>query len=481
MLVIFLGLVGLWRLTILPGGYFYIQDELRYRYSLALVRELASGNLIEAIKQLFQFNLYARPGMVLVHLPTAIMQAVIFLILGIKTETPNSFFWVKVVHWGISLILLSQIFQLYNRYLKPFLAAFTGLVIYALLINSNFYLRHILPYDFVLLVFFLALNWYLKNYLVIFSERLSWLMGIIGGIIFSVYPPYFLLSIILGTMTSFLPLKKWFVRGLMFASGVAIVITGWEILSRLLGESYWQDLIYTSSRAILGDPNETFVFLYKYLWIVEGAIGKVIVMLFSLFVVLKVIKNKLEPELDLLIGSAFATYGLYAINGPLGGKVYYGRIIHIFFPFIILGAIKALTMIVKGKKIFLALLGLTTFSLISTLIWYPKFIKIRYPRDILFHYCQNNCSQITKFIKENQPLVSQEIISPDNPKLLAVNFLVPYPLEDIKYPIVPPDGAKLLLGASHPLNFTAYQFEWLSSRDRNIINQHHFELKLYSL
>ena len=84
-----IGIAGL-RLALLPRGFYYFQDELRYRYALSFVRELASLRFYDAGRQLFEFYLYGRPGMVFVDAFPAALQAGLLLVTGIKTETPTS-------------------------------------------------------------------------------------------------------------------------------------------------------------------------------------------------------------------------------------------------------------------------------------------------------------------------------------------------------------------------------------------------------
>ena len=69
--------LGILKLLLTNKGHFFLQDELRYRYSLAFLREILEADFVGALKQMYQRHLMLRPGLVIVNLPPAILQVIL--------------------------------------------------------------------------------------------------------------------------------------------------------------------------------------------------------------------------------------------------------------------------------------------------------------------------------------------------------------------------------------------------------------------
>src|SRR3989344_2871283 len=129
LVIIFAALASI-RLLLVPKGHFFLQDELRYRYSFVFVRELIHLDFFEAFGQLFQVYLDARPLLVIFNLPTALLQAGFLMITGIKTETPLSLTIPSIVQVVASIGVSWQLLRLIKRFTGSFTLSLVGVIIH---------------------------------------------------------------------------------------------------------------------------------------------------------------------------------------------------------------------------------------------------------------------------------------------------------------------------------------------------------------
>lgn len=472
-LIMIFAALAMARLLLVPKGHFFMQDELRYRYSFVFIRELVNLNPIEALRQLFHIYLDARPMLVIFNLPTAWLQVAFLVLTGIKTEAPVSLTIPSVVQVAVSLGISWQLFRLIKRFSGSDMLSIIGVITHGLLINTNLYLRHIMPYDTALVIYLWWTNWLLN-----LRNWRSWqtpvLMGLVIVCLYLIYPNYYLFGLALGGLTTFLPRQGWFGRGLKIVITCSSVLIVVEILSRMLGVSWWEVSRSIVRRLTVGSSEETLIFGYKYLWLVEGWIGKLLVIMFSGFLLHFLWKwREYDYKFRLL---TLSMVGVYLFHGFSGwwGRVYYGRSMHMFFWFVILGVM----MLVRRFKI--AAIGITVITLISFVKWYPEYLRLQYPGDILYQYCQLDCSYQVSIMnesyapdsKENQPMVGA--------RYLGVNFGRVFFPDEGEYYYDPREG-ELVFQASHPINFIGYQFESLTINQRKLIRARNYQMRLYKL
>lgn len=471
------------RFILISKGHFWLQDELRYRYAWAFIRDLVSLQPIKALQQLFEFNLYARPGLVIFNLPAAILQVVFLILTGVKTETPLSLTIPSLIQVLASLMISWLVYRLALRYLKSRLLAVTGVIIHGLLVNTNLYLRHIVPYDTALLVYLWFLELVLRHGRKATARALAASGGLVSAFMHTVYPAYYPLTIVLGFLITFLSRKRWWIKGVIFAGSFLSFLLITEASSWWLGNSYLATAKFVAGRVVIGSPQETPIFLYRYLGEIEGTVGKILMILFSLFLVHFIVRFKhYHYEFRLLTIAIVGVYLVHGVSGPLLGKVYYGRSMHVFFWFVVLGTMMVVQQILPRAwlKYTVAFL-LVVITLISFSRWYPKFLALEYPTDVLYNLCQNDCINYVSFVNENYPPDDPGNRVAPTPKWLAVNFgkfFIPVNETQYSYDTL---GGKLVYQQPHPLNFPAYQFEGHSVEERRRLQQHHYQMKLYRL
>lgn len=483
-LVLVLISLTVFRLTLATKGHFHLQDELRYRYSFAFIREVVTLHPVEAMRQMFAFPLFARPLLVLFNLPTASLQVLLLLITGIKTETPVSLSFVSAVQaiatTGVSWVM----YLLARRYLKSRLLSLAATIIFSLLINTNLYIRHIMPYDTALLVYLVWLHFMLTRSNQWNSIKITIGSAVVAGIMHLVYPAYYLFGLILGWLAMFIGLRKeWLLRAIIFTMIVTAVMVLTDLTSRFFGGAYFSEAKFVTSRVVVGSPQETPYFLFNYLWQVEGTIGKLLTAGLILFLGHVIIFHKnYGKEFKLLTAGVVISYLVHGLSGPLAGKVFYGRSVHMFFWFVVLANMVIIDNIfrkVVWKQV--SVLGLTLVALISFIGWYPTFLKLEYPNDVLYRICKQTCKNIVSVYSENFPQGSRENYPVQHPEYVGVNFTREfYPVNAPTYDYTPKQG-ELIFKTSHPINFIGYQYEGYTLEERKLVRQKNYQMKLYKL
>lgn len=470
------------KLALVTKGHFHMQDELRYRYTFAFIREIVNLNFLEAGRQLWQFNLYARPGLVLFNLPPALLQVIFLLLTGIKTETPISLTIPSVIQALASVAIGWLVYRLGKRYLKSEVLAISGLIIYSLLVNANLYIRHIGPYDTLLLIHLFWLDLVLIRYRKWSLGRWVVICGLVAGALYLVYPAYYLFVPVVGTLVSFLPGRGWWKRGVIFVVTFSGVILVTEMAARLMGGSYLADARFAAGRLVVGDPKETLIFLYRYLWQVEGWIGKLLVISLSGFLVQFMLKwRKYDREFRWLTLAMVGSYLAHSLSGFLAGKVFYGRLMHMFMWFAVLGGLMWLKQINLDLKIkYLLVAIIVGSSLVSFVGWYPTFLRLNYPGDVIYQLAKNNQQVTISAVDENYPPESPEHHPRENAEYLAINFGRTF-FPEAKIYEYDTGGGELIFQAAHPINFKAYQFEGLTPQERELIQERDYQMKLYRL
>jgi hypothetical protein len=469
------------RLMLTPNGHFHMQDELRYRYTFAFIREASQLDFLEALKQLFQFPLYARPLLVIFNLPTALLQVLFLVITGIKTEAPISLSLASAVQaiavTGISLV----VYKIAQRYLKSAFLALGTTIVFSLLINTNLYIRHILPYDTVLLVYLAWLYLVLTKYSSWSVKKLTLGSAAVAGLLHLVYPAFYLFGIIFGWLTMFLGRGRWFFKAGLFAVTVVAILVLTDFVSRIFGGAYFQEAKFVTSRVIIGSPQETPLFLFHYLWQVEGWIGKLLTIGFGLFLGHIILWHQsYSKEFKLLTAGVVLSYFIHGLSGPLAGKVFYGRSVHMFFWFVVLGVFMLVKQLKQSRLKNLIGLGIIIVSMASFVDWYPSFLKLEYPGDVLFYRVGPDYGNRVSQVNENYAPESKENHPVENAEYLAINFGRTF-FPEAKIYEYDTKGGELIFQAAHPINFKAYQFEGLTPQERELIRARDYQMKLYKL
>lgn len=495
-------LVLVLRLSFVGKGANAFGDEFRYWYSAQCLLDLSQGEFAAALAQLFRAN--ARPCLVLSNLPPVFIQSVVYKWVGLDPRSPDALLVPQWWNVAVSVAQLLLFYRLVRRWVGLGTVEAAGLVlVYGFFASSNFYLRHLLPYDFVLLCWF-----YLFDRAS--STQNGWALGMLTGVVYLTYPGYWLLVPTLGAVWLHGQAGWRYAFGwahiwlpLRFLAGVLAVVAFFEVLARLIGQS----LLSESFRA--GDEYLNYLqnydgglrLLADYLYTMEGGIGVLLGLLCVGFMVQRgrdCLRGQPLQVVDLVVLVLLLGLLFQSLAGYMSGlKVFYGRLFKMYLPFMALAGGWYWFHVIKmylqrlwvGAAAVWAWRAATVVLLLLAMVQFGRFIRLYhslgYPRDALYALglsCQPNGSQrydiwvdappddgLQRF-NEYRPAGNYATIPPGwyapkppteaHKKLLFVNFtLLPCHLEGAFQPLQLPDSLVWQWRAPHFMSWEGYWFE----------------------
>jgi hypothetical protein len=386
-LLIFTGII---RCFLLGSGAVAVGDEYRYWYSSYSLLALSKGDFLGAIEPMFRDG--ARPGLVLIQMPSTILQAILYKLIGLDPRSTDSLIIPQVFNVVVSLLILWLLYFLCQKIgnfskKQAFLLIFT----YSLLASSTLYIRHTVPYQYALVLYFIA-------FWMIYTNKNTFWIGFISAFSFTVYPGYWplvlLVLLLLWKERSYQLMSKEFLSDYFNLSlGAMLVYTFFEILSWTIGKSYFK-LMFVASNGFLNDlkyPYDGSILLFvDYLWTLESMIGLILFcggILYLIDIGLDIYKYKKTTTLSSLVLLLLSCLAIQtAIAFSIGLKAFYGRLFIQIIPFLLLSNFvlwfKYSQNIKKINKIIIYSVWVFTFMLNYTK-FYLSFSQIGYPRDLL--------------------------------------------------------------------------------------------------
>jgi hypothetical protein len=280
-----------------------------------------------------------------------------------------------------------------------------------------------------------------------------------------------------------------------------------EKIGRLVGRSYIYDAIGLSKTITQGSFKESFSFILKYLYEVEGLTGIFLMIGLSMFFIIMVyrIKDKTFKQYSLINLLAIALLGNYLAYASAGyffhKVVFYGRLLHQYLPFICIFSIystnELLNKLTKNGKLILSLISI--IFIVNFGFYFINYKSLSYPRDILWHLIRANNSITVKNVfkyddhwpvmpKESELIYSnihgKPINSYYNIILIGGNFNSSiYLLNSVTrhHLFNPNDNYRLLESKSSFMNFKAYPFDSGATMiDRQNIDKNPIKIKIFS-
>ena len=505
------------KLSLLGSGFLTFPDEYRYAQSGKAIHDFSQGRYINAMDALFSTR--ARPGEAFLNMIPNAMQFITAKLFGLHFYESKNSISLFLFNFFIYCFLLLVHFKFSKVILNDKKLALVSVVLFGAITNSYLYLRHALPYDMSLLLFYwiiFKITQYSK-----LSEMLSSKAFFIGILTFSaylIYPGYvflFACIVVLLLFNTVSPSKLYqkFRVSLFFGLGCLLMLLGFELMARLAENSYINDLIRLSKTISQGSFEESFTFILKYLFELEGISGLVLVFLLFVFFIAGiyfVLKGKLQNHKTLLIISiVFILFFVsYASTGYfLHQTVFYGRLIHQFLPFLCVFSIFAFQTFVIGfiksyKTRNLVSLLLVCILMIDFCFKLTNYQKVSYPHDLegselarLYHV--NEVTKVFEYANSMEyggkwrlgvRINRKTVFPPMNQdqkdsvsKIVLVNAGYLFPVKDISLykAYQAPTSYKLLDSKPHFMNFKAYQYEVYSIEERRNIDAMNLQMRTY--
>ena len=176
------------RISLIGKGTMAFVDEQRYVTAMLGLRALGEGHVLEFLRAINSMG--ARPGDGLWRAIPGLGQAALLLATGLNPNSPPSLQVPQLFNVLVMSLNMLLLYKIYRRFFQAGMALL-GIVLYSSLVNTNLYLRHLLPYDHALFFFLLAL-WLLLR---LTARSAGWKYGLVGALAafsYAVYPGYFM-------------------------------------------------------------------------------------------------------------------------------------------------------------------------------------------------------------------------------------------------------------------------------------------------
>lgn len=491
-LVSLLVILLLGRLAISGQGYLEDSDEVDY---------YAAEDAFEALVQL-DFVSFSqkiaitegKPSETLVKTALVPLHRLWAWGLGVPRHSPKGLWILGAVNIVVSIGLLLVFYSLLLALNVRERNALLGMAMLGILINFNLYTRHLLGYDLGLLLQLLVLLWLVDKP---HASRQTYLrLGGLSAIGFTVYHGYFMLVAFFGVLlvvNGGVPLAVRFKRGVWFGLSFMAVLLGYEVFFWLGGHSFFKESFIISSTISQGSFEEGFSFAWLYLQDVEGVYGLVLLVLFFVAVLLALF-NKLATPIEQLVFGAFVLYlcfGFLVYFPKL--FVFYGRIFHMYVPFIVLGVVYLLERF-STKHLKLTSLAIGVLLAVQYFVNIAALNSFTYPRFVLdkfgwmppaastsLHFCtelrfsedyRHNWRFVqyaatpSKLPKGNYDVVNTCFFS-HFPDWFMTSYL-PYDKEQ----------GEVVFSALHFMSFPAYTFEYCSTAGRAYYQEKRFMIQV---
>ncbi|WP_216726726.1 hypothetical protein [Hymenobacter siberiensis] len=492
-------LVTLARLSLIGKGTMAFVDESRYVNAMLGLRALGEGHGQEFLRYINSMG--ARPGDGIWRAIPGLGQAILLLVFDLNPNAPPSLQVPQAFNVLIVSLNALLLYRIYRRFFSVGLALL-GLALYSSLVNTNLYLRHLLPYDHSLLFFLLALLVLLRPKAAV-SYRLQALIGLLGGLSYAIYPGYFMGPILLMALVllaGFGGKSNDWPRSIKLAvmqlAGLLVVLLAFEGLARLGHTSYWASSRYIATTVTQGSFDEGFVFIGSYFRQVEGWLGISLLVLFGVGLGLSVRLyssanvSGAERGLARLLTAVFLVWLGYALVVQVGHKlVFYGRTLHFFVPFIIMGALVALRaagrMVQSRAWLYW---GSGSIALGHFGVFLVGYLAVDYPCDVayragIFDYQQiaaslvSVCDEDLMAYRLFGPRLRSQLTQKDStPAFQLLNFAYLYPVTCYRPAHLRP--GKVVADVPYFMKYPAYQFEGHSARQRTILQNHEVDFQI---
>ena len=508
-LAVVLLIATLSKLSLAGVGLFAIHDEFRYQRAGELLQDASVHDYKSAVHRLFEAK--GRPGEVLLKTVAIGLQTASAKLFGKSTYQSANAGSLFLFNFLIYLGVLYYLYRIAMLLLDHKEASLFAVLIYSTLTNSHLYLRHALPYDTSLWLL-LAVLYQVLRLTASDAPNRPWTLFLNGALAFLsylVYPGYVLLFLVVAFMLVFHKfelnrVKERAVKVLYFVAGSVACLAFFEALSRFAGTSYIERALYLSTTIKEGSFEESFRFLFTYLYEVEGITGSFLLLGF-LATTLLVIRLALVQQLSrvapfvLLFGSLTALYIAYAGAGYFFQKVVlYGRLLHQFLPFLALFLAFALHELFNKtqpkNRAFLITSALAMASFFVNLVDYRS---VAYPRDVLSALVEERAQTRLRFYNEFEKnwtyvstLTSADFERMDTtsdasstvPLMTMVNCCFFYPVDSMEnyHPFHAPKDAQRVRNERHFLNFKAYQYEGQNPSCRELLDELDFHIQVYN-
>lgn len=511
-LIVFITLISFKILLLKTGGYLEDTDEEPF---LALLNNFDLLISLDSSAWVYQVeNWWSTYFETLIRLPQAWILKSYAEYNGFSTTSPEALHIIGFINAAISFTISFFQYKVLRRLEFSTSEALLGTILVATLLNTNLYLTHILPYDSSLLFHFIALYAISSKEL---SKRKILLSGFFsalgffnyygnfpfifivwGFILFRLYPNTLRLSISsLRINIDFRILLKSFI----FFIPIIGVLVGLQTLSLAQGFSYIKFLQYFSKTIYHGSPDETLSYVFLYFNLVEGFWGMALLLLSTASLLyIKLHKKVVNNHVIYLFIAAILIYLTYGLQGIITGEmVFYGRVLHLFYFFIILGVL--LIQRAHHRIKYLLWVG----AIANMFFVHSELNSLGFPRSVMSTIGINGSYSDAQFLNELEPSTNhsyRDLLDDGEHIEEKKLFIKPFANSDYEdggiimknfsffkhYPnsfmksykqINIPEGYNIIYSKLHFMSHPAYTFEYCTREGRDFFIETKVRLEVY--
>ena len=486
-------LTAIYRFSLLGHGALAFVDETFYFTSVKALQSLSAGDVRGAIADIAMSR--GRNGAAIVEMPVAALQAIPARF-GVPASNLRSLLIPTTCNVLVTLLSLFLVFRIGMILSGDELAALAGAAAYAFLVNSNVYVRHVLPYDWALSAGLLALWLSLTRPR---TNGLAVVTGALTGVVLTIYTGYYPLCGVLGvailwdTWANATSRRDAVRFAILFALSSAAVVLAMELLFRAGGLSYIDSLRGVRRDIVFTSYDDGWVFLVNYLLDVERLSGLVLILgsfVYAWRLLLRIRRGVLRP-IDRLMLPAVAAWAVQATSSiHLNAIPLFGRLIHPWMPFLAWMLADALTYAPASQRRN-AFGGVAAAVAISWAAAAWQYVPLRYPADVLYGMGIDTTKlSADQKLCELYPGTSYTSPGPidrvtnapytDDSNYLLLNFCqalpeVPRPRQTAAIPA----NATRLFDGPHWMSFPAYAYEGLIKADREAMRRENYRMQVY--
>jgi hypothetical protein len=457
-----------------------VLDEEYYKDSILALNHFFSIHFKQGIECLFNSS---RPGYNIISLLPAGIQGLLYTFFHIDPRNPNSLLIPQIINFIPTFYTLYFFYKIITLYISDSLVIFTTLVCFGFSINSTIYTTNLLPYDYslsILLGMLYSLLKILSNNTFV-TNRYFFNIGMLTACAISIYPGYyFIIPLYYMLILFFLKdhsLIKRIIGCIYMFIGTAIPIMLLQSFSLYAGSNYFLRAASLSKTIVQGSFEEGYIFFLKYMIEVEQSFGIIWLVGVAVFMIILFAnffkRNELTKKyqyIALIVLFFVLEYFYYAYNSYyLHKMVFYGRLLHLFFPIIILATfvvINTFPSIIKKTVSTILLIG----AIINISAFYVKASAVAFPLELIDKYKISTTKSTSLFSSDFYfPYITYDSLHNDKPYTLLNMGIYIYPKAYSYIQIQAKDTLEYKL---HFQNLYAYQYEGMNIKTRNFFRQH---------
>ncbi len=493
--VLLVAVTIVYRLSLLNRGATAFVDETFYFTSVMALQSMAAGDVHGAIADISMAR--GRNGAALLQMPVAALQA-IPAHFGVPASNLRSLLIPTACNVLVSLLSLYFMFRIGVILCGNDAAALAAAAVYALLVNSNLYLRHLLPYDWALAVGLGALWLSLTRPR---TAALAVWTGLLTGVVLTIYTGYYSLCGALGVAMLW---QAWASSerrdalhfAVLFAASSAAVVVAMEVLFRIGGLSYIASLWAVHRDIVFTSYDDGWTFLGEYLLDVERLSGVVLIGGAAVYVwraANRIRRGALRP-IDRVILPMLVAWAYQAASSTyLNAIPLFGRLIHPWMPFLAWMLADSLAAIALVRVRTAACAAVIVAALGSWIFAAREYVPLKYPPDVLYAMgIDTTRLPPGRMLCELYPGTSYASPGPINRATgapygaendyLLLNFCQALPsVSRPKHPAVIPASATRVFDGPHWMTYPAYGYEGLIRADRDAIARDGYRLQVFTV